>query len=308
MPVHPQALPFDPTTLPGLSEKLLRSHHQNNYGGAVSRLNAIRAQLATVDFASAPGFALNGLKREELIASNSMLLHELYFASLGGQGATPAPGMVLALAASFGSLERWRAEFMAMGKALGGGSGWVLLVFQPREGRLVNQWASDHTQTAAGGVPILALDMYEHAYHLDHGAAAGAYVDAFMAHIDWAAVYSRYQHAVTAASEGLQASIDNAQQAEGYIDVRRAGVYDTATTTLPNARWRDPVAVDTWAGELPPGKDVIVYCVYGHEVSRATALRLRAAGIPARFLQGGLDGWAASGQPLQPKASALATG
>lgn len=304
MPVLPQPLSFDPCTLPGLSEKLLRSHHQNNYGGAVSRLNAIRGQLATLDFASAPGFALNGLKREELIASNSMLLHELYFASLGGQGAAPAPGMALALAASFGSLERWRAEFVAMGKALGGGSGWVLLVFQPREGRLVNQWAADHTQTAAGGVPILALDMYEHAYHLDHGAAAGAYVEAFMANIDWAAVYARYQHAVTAASEGLQASVHDALQAPRRIDVRRAGVYDAATTTLPSARWRDPAAIDTWAADLPSGDDVIVYCVYGHEVSRAAALRLRAAGIPARFLEGGLDGWAASGQPVQPKPAA----
>ncbi len=305
MLAHPHALPFDPATLPGLSEKLLRSHHQNNYGGAVSRLNAIRAQLAGVDFASAPGFALNGLKREELIASNSMLLHELYFASLGGQGAAPAPGMTLALATSFGSAERWREEFVAMGKALGGGSGWVLLVFQPREGRLVNQWAADHTQTAAGGVPILALDMYEHAYHLDHGAAAGAYVQAFMANIDWVAVYTRYQQAVTAASEGLQASVHDAQQAPQCIDVRRAGVYEAASTTLPNARWCDPAAIDIWAGELPVGEPVIVYCVYGHEVSRAAALRLRTAGIPARFLQGGLDAWAAAGLPVQPKTHAL---
>jgi superoxide dismutase, Fe-Mn family len=303
-----QALPFDPATLPGLSEKLLRSHHQNHYGGAVARLNAIRGQLAELAFASAPGFALNGLKREELIASNSMLLHELYFASLGGGGAAPAPGMLLALAANFGSVERWREEFVAMGKALGGGSGWVLLVFQPREGTLVNQWANDHTQAAAGGVPILALDMYEHAYHHDHGAAAGAYVDAFMANIDWAAVYTRYQRAVTAASEELQATVHDAQQAAYCIDVRRAAVYDAATTTLPNARWRDPVAINSWADELLTSEEVIVYCVHGHDVSRAAALRLRAAGIHARFLSGGLEGWAASGQPLQPKELAVPLG
>lgn len=301
MPARAQALPFDPATLPGLSEKLLRSHHQNNYGGAVARLNAIRAQLSGLDFATAPGFALNGLKREELIASNSLLLHELYFASLGGQGAAPAPGMALALGASFGSAERWREEFVAMGRALGGGSGWVLLVFQPREGTLVNQWASDHTQAAAGSVPILALDMYEHAYHLDHGAAAGAYVDAFMANIHWTAVYERYQHAVHAASEGLQASVQDAQAAAQLIDVRRAGVYEAATTAIPNARWRDPAAIEAWASELSTNEDVVVYCVYGHEVGRSTALRLRAAGIQARFLQGGMDGWVASGQPVQPK-------
>jgi Fe-Mn family superoxide dismutase len=308
MQARVQALPFDPATLPGLSEKLLRSHHQNNYGGAVARLNAIRGQLAELAFASAPGFALNGLKREELIASNSMLLHELYFGSLGGGGAAPTPAMQLALAANFGSVERWREEFVAMGKALGGGSGWVLLVFQPREGTLVNQWASDHTQVAAGGVPILALDMYEHAYHLDHGAAAGAYVDVFMANIHWAAVYERYQHAVHAASEGLQASIQDAQAAAQLIDVRRAGVYEAATTAIPNARWRDPADIDTWAPELSASEDVVVYCVYGHEVGRSTALRLRAAGFKARFLQGGIDGWAASGNAVCAKAEAQRAG
>jgi superoxide dismutase, Fe-Mn family len=191
-----QALPFDPAALSGLSAQLLTSHHQNNYGGAVKRLNAIRAQLAATAFAAAPGFALNGLKREELIAANSMLLHELYFGSLGGDGAAMEPAMKAALDLNFGSAERWREEFVAMGKALSGGSGWVLLLFQPREGTLVNQWGADHTHVLAGGMPLLALDMYEHAYHMDFGAAAGAYVDAFMAHIDWAQGHSRCQEAV----------------------------------------------------------------------------------------------------------------
>ena len=154
-------LPFDPAALRGLSTALLDSHHRNNYGGAVTRLNALRKRLAATAFATAPGFELNGLKREELIATNSMLLHELYFASLGGAGADMEPAMRLALDADFGSAQRWRDEFVALGKALGGGSGWVLLVFQPRDGTLVNQWAADHTHALAGGVPVLALDMYE---------------------------------------------------------------------------------------------------------------------------------------------------
>ena len=241
MQARPQALPLDPATLPGLSERLLRSHHQNNYGGAVARLNAIRAQLSGLDFASTPGFVVNGLKREELIASNSMLLHELYFGSLGGGGAAPAPGMLLALGASFGSAERWREEFVAMGKALGGGSGWVLLVFQPRDGTLVNQWASDHTQAAAGGVPILALDMYEHAYHLDFGTNAAAYVDACLAAIDWGGVYARYKTAVHAASEGFGADHDDISNSR-VLDVRRAGIFEQVTTQLPGAAWCDPAA------------------------------------------------------------------
>ena len=76
-------LTCDPTRIKGMSEKLIVSHYENNYGGAVNRLNAICAQLAQLDFAKTPGFVINGLKREELIASNSMILHDLFFASLG---------------------------------------------------------------------------------------------------------------------------------------------------------------------------------------------------------------------------------
>ena len=72
-------LSLEPTKLKGLSEKLIVSHWENNYGGAVRRLNAIAAQLAELDFAKAPIFVINGLKREELIAANSMILHELHF-------------------------------------------------------------------------------------------------------------------------------------------------------------------------------------------------------------------------------------
>src|SRR5258706_15907004 len=121
-----------------------------------------------MDFASTPGHVLNALKREELVALNSTLLHELYFASLGGDG-QPTKAMSEALTQHFGSLDRWRSEFRAMGYALGGGSGWVVLTYVPRDGRLINQYASEHPQAIAGGVPILALDMYEHAYHMDFG-------------------------------------------------------------------------------------------------------------------------------------------
>jgi Fe-Mn family superoxide dismutase len=297
-------LPFDAAALRGLSQKLLSSHHQNNYGGAVKRLNAIRAQLADTAFAATPGYLLNGLKREELIATNSMLLHELYFAGLGGDGATMEPAMKLALDANFGSVERWREEFVACAKALGGGSGWMLLVFQPREGTLVNQWAADHTHALAGGVPILALDMYEHAYHLDYGAAAAAYVEACMGNIDWAGVYSRYQAAVHAASEAIGAEQEDAAGAL-LLDVRRAGVFENATSMIPGARWRDPAAVGRWATELPANSEVLVYCVYGHEVGRATALRLRAAGLDARYLRGGIDGWQSAGRPVVAKGEIL---
>ena len=184
----------DPGKLKGLSEKLIVSHYENNYGGAVKRLNAILDQLAGLEPASAPVFVLNGLKREQLIATNSMILHELYFDGLGASG-NPGSALMDAIQRDFGSFERWRAEFVAMGKALGGGSGWVLLTYSHRDKQLVNQWAADHAHAIAGATPILALDMYEHSYHMDYGAKAAAYVDAFMQNINWINATELYEAA-----------------------------------------------------------------------------------------------------------------
>src|SRR6185437_13950825 len=136
--------------------------------GAVKRLNQITEQLAGLDYAKAPGYLINGLKREELIATNSMILHEIYFGGLGSDETRPGPALAEALARDFGSF------------------GWVLLTWDPRDKRLVNAWAADHTTTLAGGQPVLALDMYEHAYQMDYGAKAGDYVEAFMKAIRWA--------------------------------------------------------------------------------------------------------------------------
>ena len=174
----------DPQRIRGMSEKLIVSHYENNYGGAVKRLNLITEQLAELDFNTAPGFLINGLKREQLIAMNSMGLHELFFDGLGEES-SPGADLMNAMVRDFGSYDRWRSEFLAMGKAQGGGSGWVLLTYSTRDGRLVNQWAMDHTTALAGGLPILALDMYEHAYHIDYGAKAATYVDSFVSAIRW---------------------------------------------------------------------------------------------------------------------------
>ena len=115
-------LPFDPQRIKGLSERMLVSHYENNYGGAVRRLNAISDQLADLDYEKAPVFVINGLKREELIATNSMILHECYFSGLGEPN---EPGSALAqmISGDFGSLDRWRSQFAAMARAQGGGSG-----------------------------------------------------------------------------------------------------------------------------------------------------------------------------------------
>jgi len=184
-----------PWLLNGLSLRLIESHYENHYGGALRKLNAITEQLESLDFEKTPAHVVNSLKREELIALNSTLLHELYFASMAFGDGRPTEAIAQALTRDFGSVDRWRSEFVAMAKGLAGGSGWVLLVYVPRDRRLINQIAGDHGQATAGGIPILALDMYEHAYHIDFGANALAYIDAFHRNIDWVSTQARYEDA-----------------------------------------------------------------------------------------------------------------
>jgi len=195
MSYQAKPMPFDPKSISGISERVLVSHYENNYVGAVKRLNAIGTQLAELDFTKAPNFMVNGLKREELIASNSMILHEIYFDGIGGGGA-PSGALSEALGRDFGSLERWQAEFGATAKALGGGSGWVILAYSNRDKRLYNHWAADHSMAPAGSVPLLAIDMYEHAYAMDYGANAGAYVDAFLKIVKWPSAERLYREAI----------------------------------------------------------------------------------------------------------------
>src|SRR5262249_18155958 len=159
-----------PQYMNGLSERLLVSHYVNNYGGALRRLNAIRSPLSGVDWARAATFEINGLKREELIAAGSVILHEIYFESLGGHGndpptglGTPTAELAHALERDFGSVAAWRSEFTGMAKALAGGSGWAILAWSERLGRLVNQWAPGHAPALPGAPPILPLAMYGHA-------------------------------------------------------------------------------------------------------------------------------------------------
>jgi Fe-Mn family superoxide dismutase len=189
MPYDIKPLSCNPGAIAGMSEKIIVSHWENNYSGAVKRLNAIETQLAELDWTAAPIFVINGLKREQMVAMNSMLLHEVFFDSLGAS--EPSSALKMRLDADFGGVTRWAQQFAAMGKAMGGGSGWVLLAWSPRDGKLINTWAADHTGNVAGATPLLALDMYEHSYHMDFGAKAGAYVDAYMNNLNLAAASNK---------------------------------------------------------------------------------------------------------------------
>ena len=188
---QPKLLPFDPAKLRGISEKLIKSHWENNYGGAVKALNAVEQRLASmIQDKDLPPYMYGDLKREELVRTGSVVLHEQYFANLGGEGKAGGKPLEL-LKQWFGSYEQWEAEFKRTANALSGGSGWVILAYNFRTAEVHNYWAWDHLHNAPMSIPLLVLDMYEHAYQMDYGAAAAKYVDAFMQNVKWEEVDRR---------------------------------------------------------------------------------------------------------------------
>jgi Fe-Mn family superoxide dismutase len=298
-----------PWTLNGITPRLIESHYENDYGSALNRLNAIAEELEALDLATTSARVISRLKRDEATALNSTLLHELYFASLGGDGRALPDEMASAIAHDFGSVRRWRQEFIALAEGLAGGSGWVLLTYVPRDSRLVNQSAADHSQNICGGIPILAIDMYEHAYHLDFGANATAYVAAFMRNIDWDAVQTRYRNAVRVEPppklvqkqwpelpamtvEEVKSMLDSGQPIQ-IIDTRPRHYTTRAQDIMEGAVWRDPERVDDWIGELSKTDPVATFCVYGFHIGCETAETLRKAGFDARYMAGGHYAWKA---------------
>jgi len=190
---QPKPLPFDATKLVGISEKLIRSHHENNYTGSVKALNAVEQHLAGLaSMSDMPAYMYGDLKREELLRTGSVVLHEMYFANLGGNG--KADGSAARLIGQwFRDQGSWEGEFKRIGNALSGGSGWAILAYDLQTKELHNYWAADHAHNAPFSVPLLVMDMYEHAYQMDYGAAAAKYIDTFMQNVNWEEVNRRVE-------------------------------------------------------------------------------------------------------------------
>jgi len=304
-----------PWTLNGISARLIESHYENNYGAALNRLNAISEEIERLDISNTSDRSLARLKQDEMLALNSTLLHELYFASLGGDGRVLPDSMANAVARDFGSVDRWRQEFVGIANGLAGGSGWVLLSYVPRDGRLINQLASGHDQSIAGAIPVLALDMYEHAYHLEFGANASAYIAAFMRNIDLSAVMLRYEDAIKVApprrleqkqfADVPSISVEEVRQmlksgtSVQIIDTRPKHYTTKAQDIMEGAVWRDPERLDDWIGTLSKTEPVVTFCVYGFHIACETASTLRKAGFDARYMAGGHFAWKAIKGPVR---------
>jgi Fe-Mn family superoxide dismutase len=185
----------------------------------------------------------------------------------------------------------------------------------PRDGRLINQTASDHGQNISGGIPILAIDMYEHAYQSEFGANAEAYIAAFMRNIEWNVTQARYQDAITVkppraleqkqfgnlpsiTPEEVQAMLDQGTRVQ-IIDTRPRHYSTRAQDMMDGAVWRDPERLDDWIGELSKDEPVVTFCVYGFHVGCETAAVLREAGFDARYMAGGHYAWKAIKGPVK---------
>ena len=302
-------IPVRPWTLNGLSERMIVSHYENHYGDAVRALNAVSGELAAVDVGT-PGYRLRALKRDELMALGAIELHELYFGNLGGEGNKIPEDMRATLEEHFGTVAAWRREFVALAQSLAGGSGWVVLGWSRRQRRLYNYIADDDTRTGIDMAPVLVLDMYEHAYHIDFGANATAYVDAFMRNVDWAAVTRRIVAASTDRPLPQDDPVDHslpslsveelaARLAKGepvqVLDARPRHHISRTVDLMQGAIWRDPDRVDEWIGELSTDEPVAVYCAYGFHVGCSVTRTLRERGFDARFIRGGVSAWYAAG-------------
>lgn len=175
-------LPFK--SLNGISDKTNEIHHTKLYTGYVNKRNEIESALKTVDrtAANATYSQIGELKRQETFAANGMILHEVFFGELGGDG-MPKGKVHDRIKKDFGSFENWLDEFKACAMA---SRGWCILAYDPSDGRLHTYIGDAHNQGGVWGcIPIICLDVYEHAYYIDFGSDKKSYIEAFFKNLNW---------------------------------------------------------------------------------------------------------------------------
>src|SRR5258705_8743356 len=304
-----------PWTMNGMSPRLIESHYEHNYGTALNPLDSVPGEPEALGGKAPAAQVISRLSREPSQLLTPVLVDELYFASLGGDGRNVPDTIASALTRDFGSVDRWRHEFVALAEALTGDAGWILVTFVPRDGRLINHSTSDYSESIAGGIPILALDMYEHAYHIEYGANTTAYIAAFMRNIHWEAVEARYTDAMTVSRprsldqpefkdvpsitpEEVQEMLSSGQRVQ-IIDTRPRHYSTRAQDIVEGAVWRDPERIEEWMTSLSKDEPVVTFCVYGFHIGCQSAAALRKAGFDARYMAGGHYAWKAIKGPLK---------
>lgn len=179
--------------LKGISEEAISIHYSNLYGGYVKKWQEIQEKLHEADkeSANASFSELRELKLEETFTANAVLLHEAYFDILGGEDTgNPKGEIIKAIEDNFSSFEGWLREFKASGLCA---RGWVVLVYDFNDGKMYNYLMDWHSQGAIWGtVPLIVLDVYEHAYFIDYGSDRKKYIDDFFSNLNWDKINSKY--------------------------------------------------------------------------------------------------------------------
>ena len=184
--------PLKYKALNGISQKTLEIHHDKLYVGYVNKYKEIQDRLKAVDSskANASFSDYRAMKLEEGFTADAVLLHEAYFDILGGDG-KPQGSIVEKIKADFGSYENWEKELKANSLA---SRGWALTVYDYNDGKLHNYIADLHNQGGIWGtLPVVVIDVYEHAYFIDYGSDRAKYLEAVFSNFDWLAIDKKYQ-------------------------------------------------------------------------------------------------------------------
>jgi Fe-Mn family superoxide dismutase len=186
--------PLKHKSIPGfLSAEQIAPHHTAHYGGALKGYSALDEKLQTGikqgdQFDST---AYGAMQRGRASKGNSVILHELYFDGLIPQKPDPKRDIRSAIERRFGSVEKWADDFQSSAKAA---AGWAMLVVHPVNGRMYNVVSNEHAQGLLWmAVPLVVIDVYEHAFYIDYHNKKADYVEKFMDHIDWNEVNDRFR-------------------------------------------------------------------------------------------------------------------
>ena len=193
-------LPFK-SSLTGISDKTLAIHHDKLYAGYVAKMNEVDEKLVAARTnkdvlagANQSYSDLRALRDGETFATNGVYLHEYYFNVLGGDG-KPSGKLVKAIEEKWGSLETFINFFSASGMAM---RGWVVLAWDTHIGHLKIYGADAHNQGGVWGcIPVIVLDVYEHAYFIDYGSDRKAYIADFWKNLNWKAANDVYERCIT---------------------------------------------------------------------------------------------------------------
>ncbi len=188
---------FKPKGLKGISDQQIEFHFETHYKGYVAKMNEILEKLETVDRSKAnQNFSdYRALKVEESFNWMGVVLHELYFENIkDGAGTSPGAKLNQIIKDNFGSFDKWKEDFKACGIAL---RGWAVLVYDLSSRRLVNNGLDAHNVYGfLNSIPLLVLDVYEHAYYTDQGPKRPPYIDRFFENVNWSVVNRRLDAAL----------------------------------------------------------------------------------------------------------------